>query len=107
MLNKDKSRHIFTWRYDEVTILHWGINFVKADTKGPSGTTRGYLSAQDKKVLSLDVRVEWQLPAKAKATAGRKRAKPSASFSSDSESAPLSPSPSSPPKKRRGRPRKN
>ena len=55
LMNQDKSRHIYTWRHEENTILHWNIKLTGMDSKG-----RGRLSAGDQKVLSLDVRVAWQ-----------------------------------------------
>ena len=61
--NPDRTKHIFQWLRDNITILHWNIKLTSLDRYG-----RGHLSAGDQKVLSLDdrVHVPWQLPTERK-----------------------------------------
>ena len=66
LLNKNKTRHEFTWPRGEITILHWNIKLTGKSKNG------GHLSAGDQRVLSLDVRVKWQLPAEGKSSSSSK-----------------------------------
>jgi hypothetical protein len=87
LFNQDKTKHCFTWRHDEITMLHWNISLVSQASGG-----RGRLSAADQRVLSMDVRVPWQLPgADCKTSSTRKRRASCAG---------------TPPAKKRGRPPK-
>ena len=111
LLNKDdNSKHMFKYPRDAITILHWNIRLTGVHKGG-----RGYLSAGDQKVLSLDLRVKWQLPEPERKSKSSSSSSSSSASSGASSSASASrkrqassePPSAKPAKRGRGRPRKN
>ena len=89
--NPDRTKHIFQWLRDNITILHWNIKLTSLDRYG-----RGHLSAGDQKVLSLDDRVPvpWQLPTERKEHSNQRCAPVSATPAKRAAAAPPNREPS-------------
>lgn len=92
--NPDRTKHIFQWLRDDITILHCNIKLTSLDRYG-----RGHLSAGDQKVLSLDDRVPWQLPTERKRHSSQRSTRVSATPAKRAAAAP----PSREPSAKRGR----